>query len=357
MKPPFFSKNLVQWYESNRRDLPWRRTADPYKIWLSEIMLQQTRVAQAEPYYKEVVKRFPTVFKLAEAKEQEVLRLWQGLGYYSRARNMLHCAKTIVHDLDGKFPSDFSALKKLKGIGAYTAAAIASIAFHQKVAVVDGNVYRVLARVFGLADDIATPSGQKAFHDLANSLIPAADPGTYNQAVMEFGALQCVPVGPDCSICPFRKSCIAHTQGMVEVLPVKSKKVRIRNRYFYYVVLTSRDKIVIRRRQEKDIWMGMNDFPLFEPPKRLERHKMLRTLSDHFGVKEILAGTAKISREYRHQLTHQLLHVKFIHVGLSRIPEKLIQQSKSLKVVGLSGLAKVPKPVLIARFLEDEGIL
>src|SRR5690606_37029166 len=260
----YFSNKIVKWYSDNFRPLPWRETTDPYKIWLSEVILQQTRVAQGLPYYQQFVSRYPSVQHLASASEQEVLRLWQGLGYYSRARNLHQCAKLVAGQYNGRFPTSAQGLETLPGIGHYTAAAIASISFGERVAVLDGNVYRVLARVFGIDTPINTPQGLKVFSTLANELVPKANPAVHNQAVMEFGALFCTPRNPTCDDCPLRRSCVAYQRNMVDLLPVKRAKKKSRNRYFFYVVLENNNALLMRKRLEKDIWQGLFDFPLVE---------------------------------------------------------------------------------------------
>lgn len=356
MNPAFFSKNVVRWYQSNKRDLPWRRTTDPYKIWLSEIMLQQTRVSQAEPYYKEVVKKYPTIFKLAAAKEQDILRLWQGLGYYSRARNMLKCAQSIVRDYKGKFPQSAVELKRLSGIGDYTAAAIASIAFNEHVAVVDGNVYRVLARTFGRTEDIALPSGRKSFQELANTVIANTDPGTYNQAIMEFGALQCTPKAPDCSGCPLQTGCVAFAQKMVEQLPIKSRKPKVRNRFIYYLLLRDQDKLIVQKRQNDDIWKGLVDFPSIESKVKLKKNEIPDRLASHFKLRKINHLKAVVSEEYKHALTHQLLHVRFVEVTVSGSLKEIGSRIKGARVVNFRQLDKLPKPALIVRYLDKRSL-
>src|SRR5688500_8386899 len=218
----YFSDKLVKWYIDNKRLLPWRETTDPYRIWLSEVILQQTRVNQGLPYYKEFIKAYPSIIELARAPEQEVLRLWQGLGYYTRARNLHKCAKSIVERHNGKFPETFDELEKLPGIGHYTAAAIASFSFGQPVAVLDGNVFRILSRIFGIDTPINSPDGKRQFTELANELLSKKDPALHNQAVMEFGALFCTPKHPQCQICPFNTTCIAYTHDLLHVLPVKT---------------------------------------------------------------------------------------------------------------------------------------
>lgn len=232
-----FSNLLIDWYLQNKRDLPWRKTTNPYNIWLSEIMLQQTRVAQGLPYYEAFISAFPTVFDLAKASEEEVLKLWQGLGYYSRARNLHSTAQYIASELNGEFPKDYKNLLKLKGVGDYTAAAIASIAYGEEVPVVDGNVYRVLSRYFGIEDDISLPKAKIEFQKLSKNLLPEGKASLYNQALMEFGALQCVPKSPDCTQCVFNSSCFALQKNRVGELPLKSKRTKVKNRYFYYLII------------------------------------------------------------------------------------------------------------------------
>ncbi|MBI3502095.1 MAG: A/G-specific adenine glycosylase [Bacteroidetes bacterium] len=296
-----FSKIISQWYEKNKRDLPWRKTKDAYKIWLSEIILQQTRVAQGLPYYREFVKKFPTVRHLAQAKEDLVLKTWQGLGYYSRARNLHATAKFISKNLKGKFPAEFEEIKKLKGVGEYTASAIASFAFNKPYAVVDGNVFRVLSRVFGIKIPIDSAEGKKVFLEKANSLLDKKNPGLFNQAIMEFGALQCVPQNPDCKICPLKKNCVAFKKNLVGVLPVKSKKIKIRERFFNYFIVRDKEKILIRKRTGNDIWKNLYDFPMIETNKEIKNGRM-------DGWK---SGNLKCTASMRHILSHQVIFAKF----------------------------------------------
>lgn len=336
-----FSKKIIQWYEENKRDLPWRQTTDPYKIWLSEIILQQTRVAQGLPYYQRFVKTFPTVFSLAKAPQQQVLRLWQGLGYYSRARNLHTCAKMVVEDFGGKFPDSYEELKKLKGIGPYTAAAIASIAFKEPVAVVDGNVFRVLARIFGIEKDIASNEGKAFFFEKANELIPKEHPDLFNQAVMEFGALHCLPQNPLCNTCVFEKTCVANQHDLQKMLPVKSKKLKVRNRYFYYFVIRHKNKIGMKKREGKDIWQGLYDFYLIETKRSQKVESLL-------NEDTLLKGSGKISESkvYKHILSHQKLIVRFIEIEWqsSKLPVELKWFTKKQ-------VADLPKPILIANYL------
>lgn len=349
MKKDFFSKRIIDWYHVNHRDLPWRKTRDPYKIWLSEIILQQTRVAQGLPYYNEFVKTFPTVFVLARAPEQKVLRLWQGLGYYSRARNLHRCAKEIVKNYNGEFPHSFEELQKLQGIGPYTAAAIASIAFRESVAVVDGNVFRVLARVFGIEKDIASNEGKKYFFSLANELIDKNQPDLFNQAVMEFGALHCLPKNPKCNECFFSKNCEANQGNLQSLLPVKSKKLKVRARYFNYFVIHSKNGILMHERNGKDIWRGLYDFYLIETSRNKKTESLIK--EDKFLSKSAIIRESEV---YKHILSHQKLMVKFIEVrkSLSK-KDETTAKNFGLKKFTFKEIAKLPKPILIDRFLQE----
>jgi len=248
-----FSSKLINWYHQNKRDLPWRNSTDPYQIWLSEIILQQTRVDQGLSYFNKFIEHHPNVNSLANAPEKEVLNLWQGLGYYSRARNLHFTAKVISKEHKGIFPSDYNDILKLKGVGEYTAAAIASFAYNLSYPVIDGNVYRVLSRIFGIENPIDSSKGKKIFKALATELIDNKNPATYNQAIMEFGALQCTPKKPKCEDCPFRLECYALKNELTAELPKKEKKIKQRNRYFNYVVVIDNEKIYLKERKEKDI--------------------------------------------------------------------------------------------------------
>ncbi len=344
-----FSQKLLCWYTENKRELPWRNTKDPYKIWLSEIILQQTRVAQGLPYYLKFVERFPTVFSLAKAKEQEVLRLWQGLGYYSRARNLHHCAKEVVEKFQGKFPDNFLDLQKLRGIGSYTAAAIASISFREPVAVVDGNVFRVLSRVFGIDKDISDSKTKNFFFAFGNELISKEQPDEFNQAIMEFGATHCLPKNPLCRECIFQKQCIARAHDLQAVLPVKSKKQKIRKRYFYYFVIRKGKKILMRKRVEKDIWQGLFDFYLIESTKPKSIDKLL---AENKSLNKI--GVAEVSKVYKHVLSHQQLIARFVSVSPITLSWVAL---KGFRLYSVNEIKKLPKPVLILQYLKDEGIL
>ncbi|MGW8123398.1 A/G-specific adenine glycosylase [Roseivirga echinicomitans] len=347
-----FANQLINWYEENKRDLPWRKTADPYRIWLSEIILQQTRVAQGLPYYERFVEEFPTIHDLANASETEVLRLWQGLGYYSRARNLHACAKMVVDSFGGKFPSEFDELLKLKGIGRYTAAAIASFAFNQPNAVVDGNVYRVLSRVFGIDDDVSTSQGPKVFELRANELLDAQRSNLYNQAIMEFGAMQCLPKSPACGVCPFMESCFAFNHNKIEVLPVKTKKTKVRKRYFTYLVFHSDAGIWLKERGKGDVWQGLYDFYLLEDTKPMGLNEVIAALYK-LGLTHSIIGEE--SKLYEHVLTHQRIFANFVKIELDNEGARLLSTHSEMKQYTLEQIDVLPKPVLMVKYLEDQS--
>jgi len=342
-----FSGKIIEWYQANKRELPWRQTRDPYKIWLSEVILQQTRVAQGLPYYERFVSRFPTVAHLAAADEQEVLRLWQGLGYYTRARNLHKCARTVVNLYRDRFPSAYADLIQLPGIGEYTAAAIASFAAREPVAVVDGNVFRVLSRIYGIADPINTPEGKRRFTALANGLLDSKRPDDHNQAMMEFGALWCLPKNPDCHHCIFHRSCVARAQHMVSTLPVKLKARKSKRRYFYYFVLQHNETILMQRREGKDIWHGLYDFPLVEKTRPVKLEKILDEIG--WATKKSLQPVVA-SRSYKHVLSHQTIFSRFIVMQSKKSPFPV---SQPVRFYDFKQIHDLPKPVLVNRFLED----
>lgn len=315
-----FQKTLTDWYQINKRDLPWRDTTDPYKIWLSEIILQQTRVAQGMDYYFRFIDAFPDVQSLAEAHEDQVLKLWQGLGYYSRARNLHHAAKEICEKFDGKFPTLHSDIIRLKGIGSYTAAAICSFAYLQPYAVVDGNVFRVLSRVFGIDTPIDSPKGKKEFEQLAESLLPKLHSAEYNQTIMEFGALQCVPVRPDCGNCPLSESCIALSKDAVNKFPVKSKATKVTERFFNYLFIRHDGKTYLQKRTQKDIWKNLYELPLIESDHLFTAAE----LCDNEVFTQLFGSTAqvKIQKEqydFKHILTHRKIYARFFSIETDNI--------------------------------------
>ena len=341
-----FSKTLITWYLQNKRDLPWRGISDPYFIWLSEIILQQTRVAQGTPYYHAFTKTFPTIQDLANAKEETVLKLWQGLGYYSRARNLHTAAKYIMTDLDGVFPATFSEILKLKGVGDYTASAIASICFNEPTAVVDGNVYRVLSRYFGIDTAINTTAGIKEFKILAQKLIDPSQPSNHNQAMMEFGARHCLPQNPDCSTCIFNDGCIAFRNSTIEILPVKLKKTKVRKRYFNFLVpLTESKMTLLQQREGKGIWQNLYQFPLVETIQEVNESGLLdaeifRSATEAWDIDSISLynETAVV-----HKLSHQHLYTRFWIVLLNGEMEHMLT---------ISEIKEKAVPVLIGNFID-----
>ncbi len=353
MDKRYFSEKVVEWYLQHQRTLPWRNDQEPYKIWLSEIILQQTRVIQGLPYYIRFIKEFPTVEDLAAAHEQKVLRLWQGLGYYTRARNLHKCAKEIVEKHNGIFPGSFQELKMLPGIGDYTAAAISSIAFQEPVAVVDGNVFRVLARIFGLYDAINSLQGRKKFAELAKELIHNQVPGQHNQAIMEFGALYCIPKNPDCPACIFNSICYAFKKVLQNALPVKIKGKASRKRYFYYIVLQKGSSLLMHKRTQNDIWEGLFDFYLIEKNRPFNVKSLIEE-DDNLKKLVILNPAFKVSETYKHVLTHQNIFAKFIlfNVDITSLPT-----NENLKFYSKKQIESLPKPVLISRFLATEHLL
>ncbi|MFN3529069.1 MAG: A/G-specific adenine glycosylase [Bacteroidia bacterium] len=337
-----FSRLLIAWYTEYKRDLPWRNSRDPYAIWLSEVILQQTRVAQGLSYYEAFITTFPRVHDLAAAEEQQVLRLWQGLGYYSRARNLHRAAKQLVQEYGGVFPADYESLRKLSGVGPYTAAAIASIAFNLPKAVVDGNVYRVLSRIWGIRTPIDGQAGQKQFADLASQLLDPNRPSEHNQALMEFGALQCVPRNPDCTNCPFAPVCVAHLRNEVSLFPVKAGKTKVRERFFNYVVFRQADGLYLRQRLAGDVWQHLWDVALFEAEKELDEKEILTQIAQKFALKPVDFQLISHSERVKHVLTHQRIFAKF---WLVQIFHNL--QDKELKFVAVNELNKYPLPRLI----------
>ncbi len=349
----FFPRELITWYQLHKRDLPWRHTRDPYTIWLSEIILQQTRVEQGLPYFNRFIDRFPTIADFAAATEDEILRYWQGLGYYSRARNMHQTAQMVMERFGGTFPSSYGELISLKGIGSYTAAAIASFSAHEPYAVVDGNVYRVLSRYFGIDEPINTGKGRQLFAELATKMLYRDDPSTYNQAIMEFGALQCRPQNPACGDCPLGISCAARQAGHTARLPVKLKTSRVRDRFFDYFILSDNNRIWMNKRGPGDIWENLYEFPLIETAAQLPLSELLE-MPD---VKKLFGDTAEVlsvSRTYKHLLSHQKLHARFITLSGYTLSSHKKTGWNSFFTKELDTLAK---PKLIYAFLQDRKLI
>ena len=342
---------LINWYAENHRDLPWRNNPTPFQVWLSEIILQQTRVNQGWEYYLRFVEKWPTVNDLAKASEEEVLKMWQGLGYYSRARNLHKCAKQVVEQYGGQFPADFEQLKQLQGIGDYTAAAIASIAFNLPHAVVDGNVYRVLARLFDIDTPINNKEGQKQFALLADELLNRKQPGLHNQAMMEFGALHCTPKNPNCLLCPLQPQCLAFSHQTVMQRPVKLPKVKITTRYFNYLVLKINGSVYFHKRSDNDIWKNLYDFPCIETPKPMNVDEIIASNEFQQLIDNKPFTVTKVSPLLTHKLTHRTIIAQFIEIKLEK---KLLRiETKDLFLTPETDLGSFPIPRLIDLYLNN----
>jgi A/G-specific adenine glycosylase len=357
-----FSTKITNWYHANKRNLPWRVTSDPYKIWLSEIILQQTRINQGTDYYLKFQENYPDIMSMAKASEEEILKLWQGLGYYSRGRNLHKTARIITYQFNGKFPNKYEDILALPGIGEYTAAAICSISFHQPYPVIDGNVIRVLSRIFGILHQTYSGKGKKEIKVLANKLIDKKDPGTYNQAVMEFGALYCKPQNPDCYHCIFKKDCYAYKHNLVDQLPVRPKAVKLRKRYFHYLVIKlekSNDFYTfLNKRTKQDIWQNLYDFPCFETSKKISNAMVTENLKSEFLNKQDVLF--KSSKEYKHVLTHQHIFARFYKVTLKTKPtNKDILQELDRKFIQtpVTNISKYPVPRLIEKVINETHFL
>ena len=340
-----FSNILIHWYSVNKRNLPWRETTDPYYIWLSEIILQQTQVAQGLPYYELFIACYPTVFHLAKAEESDVLKLWQGLGYYSRARNLHATAKYIANELNGVFPNRYKDLLKLKGVGDYTASAIASICFNEVEAVVDGNVYRVLSRYFGIETPINTTKGVKEFKALAQELICKNNPSLFNQAIMEFGSKQCRPKNPDCLTCPLQENCMAFNSNKIDILPIKVKALKVKKKHFNFLVLLSDDgKTIVEKRVGKGIWQNLYQFPLIETAKEANAKQIRQLLKRHKLLKDKMFNLTLYNKEIIiHKLSHQHLFTKFWIINVANLGDKGISTNE---------IHKYAVPILIGNFID-----
>ena len=322
-----FADTLILWYEDHKRNLPWRGETDPYKIWVSEIILQQTRVQQGWDYYLRFIDNFPNVKALAEADEERVLKVWQGLGYYSRARNMHAAAREIMSEHDGNFPKTYDKILSLKGIGNYTAAAIASLAFHQPYPAVDGNVIRIVSRIFGVCEDVMQPAVVKRITKICETQIDSKQPGIFNQAAMDFGALQCVPRSPKCNECPFQSDCYAYNNNLVDILPIKKKKSELKHRYFHYTVYLSDNQTIIEKRTGSDIWRNMYQFPLTENDSEKSSKKAV------FSTRETLS--------------HQIIHAAFYVKNVKRLPKI----SEDQQIVNFDDIENYPMPKIMTVFL------
>lgn len=346
-----FKRKIEEWYDENGRTLPWRGINDPYKIWVSEIILQQTRIEQGWNYYLRFIDKFPTVKDLADAPEEDVLKCWQGLGYYSRARNMHSAAKYIMDEFDGKFPNTYEDILSLKGVGRYTAAAISSMAFGLPYPVIDGNVYRLISRVFGIYTPIGTDVAYKEFEKLLMGLIDKDNPGKFNQAMMDFGSLYCKPLGCECENCIFLNECVAFKDGKVEMLPIKPEKVVVKERWMYYMYIHWNKKddtyTFVHKREGKDIWKGLYEFPLIESEFALKEDELLNKIKECVGQK----CDIKIEKSLTHKLTHRTIKATFIKVVLLTEP---IKKWENEQEIPLKELKKLPVSRLIDRYLNKK---
>ena len=343
-------ETLAQWYETHQRELPWRSDPSPYHVWLSEIILQQTRVNQGHDYFLRFVERWPTLADLAAASEEEVIKMWQGLGYYSRARNLHQCARQLMERHGGSFPKDFKKLLELQGIGQYTAAAIASIAFGMPYAVVDGNVYRVLARLYDIETPINNDEGVKCFKALADALLDHKHPGRHNQALMEFGALQCVPKHPDCAPCPLQAHCLAFAHQTIEQRPVKEKKTKVRTRYFNYLVIKTEDhQVYLKKRTGNDIWKNLYDFPCVESASPMTPETVFNSVEAKSLLENHGFLIERISSPFTHKLTHQTIVATFIEIKIYGFFSSI--QTKNIFLSPENELGSFPVPKLIDNYL------
>ena len=342
-----FSERILSWYSSHKRALPWRETKNPYIIWLSEIILQQTRVEQGLPYFLRFLEAYPNVTKFAEAQESEILRLWQGLGYYSRARNMHKASKQVLSLHQGEFPVDYQDLIALPGVGEYTAAAISSFSSNQQFAVLDGNVFRVLARYFGVEEPINSSQGKKLFAKLANEMLDRQHPGAYNQAIMDFGALQCKPKNPNCAECVLRLDCVAYQNELVDQLPQKIKSKKVKSRYFHYFIIEKNGEILMSQRAEGDIWANLFEFPMIESNSELPLYELTQSkeYQDIFG--EVMP--TQIKGQVKQILSHQHIYARFYSIEANNVQ---LGKKTHWNYCLLENLDKLAKHKLISSFME-----
>lgn len=344
---PVFSRKLLLWHRSHGRSLPWAGQQDPYRVWLSEIILQQTRVEQGTGYYNRILKAYPTIHTLARAPEQDILKLWEGLGYYSRARNLHATAKFIAHNLEGKFPDTYEELIKLKGVGAYTASAIMAYAYRKPFAVVDNNVLRVISRLYGITEPVDQPSGRETITALANKLLNREQPHIYNQALMDFSALVCLPRRPDCPSCPFRSSCVAHERGLTGELPLRSPKAKREKRYLHFFVLYGKGKVLINQRTERDIWKNLWQFPLLETGAPISLQEIMR--GKNRKVPGFSGGGWELAAEIYQTLTHRKLNCRFYVKKIQAWKDVDIQHGQ---VISINKLNEYAFPGAVRSFLK-----
>lgn len=357
-----FSKIIENWYADNQRDLPWRHSKDPYKIWISEIILQQTQVKQGYDYYLRFIRRFPDIKTLAEANEQEVLKYWQGLGYYSRARNLHATAINIQTNKGGIFPDSYKEIRSLKGIGDYTAAAICSFAYNQPEAVLDGNVYRVLSRYFSIKTPIDTTEGKKLFTKLSKKMLDESSPSLYNQAIMDFGAIQCTPQNPDCMFCPLQDSCAAFNEGKVTDYPIKAKKTKVQDVYYTYLYITYKGHFLLHKRSGKGIWKNMFELPMIESDSISGQEQILLSKKFQEWINLLKKGETPlihpIVKEIKHILSHRIIHAQCFHIEIQDLPDNKaldfseVAKKKNCIIVNRRELETYPLPRLITLILE-----
>lgn len=346
----------MTWFASHHRPMPWKGEKNPYFIWLSEIILQQTRVEQGLPYFLKFKENYPTITDLANAPEDEVMRMWQGLGYYSRARNLHFTAKYIAYDLNGQFPKTYTEILKLKGVGTYTAAAISSFAYDLPHAVVDGNVYRVLSRYFGIETPIDSTIGKKEFTKLAYELLDKKHPADYNQAIMDFGATQCTPKNPNCKNCPFSKKCIGLNTQKNDILPIKTKKIKKKERFFHYLLINYDNSVYLQKRMQKDIWQNLYQFPMLEVDKMLNVIELQNATFWKKNVGNLAKNPPIISKTYKQILTHQKIWATFYEIEIKTELEKKLVENEGYILVAKTDLDKFGFPKIIDLFLKEKTL-
>ena len=335
------TNKIIQWYNINKRDLPWRKTKDGYKIWVSEIILQQTQIKKGTIYYIKFINTFPNVKSLSKSSETEILNMWQGLGYYNRALNMLHTAKYVVKYYNGIFPSKYKKLIKLKGIGEYTASAISSICSNEPKAVLDGNVYRVLSRIYNVSAVINSSAGKKKMQTIADKLLPQSNTGIYNQAMMDFGSIQCVKYNPNCNICPINNMCIAFQKNTIHIRPVIKRKNKMKSRYLNYLYISDNKNFIIQQRSEKDIWRKMYELPVIESNSTLNINKLKKhTYLQQFNITRI-----KKDLDMKHPLSHQILNIIFWSISVKSL-------NPNFQIISNKEISKYPIPKPLERYFE-----
>jgi len=341
-------EKIIRWYKKNQRDLPWRKTNSPYKIWVSEIILQQTRIQTGIRYYHKFIKKFPNINSLALAEEVDVLKVWQGLGYYNRVLNMLYSAKIIVKQHNSNFPTKYDALIKLKGIGPYTAAAISSICKNEQRAVLDGNVYRLISRLYNIKTAINTNKGRREFQSIANNLLPTKNTGLYNQAIMDFGSIQCKKYNPKCSICPLRKECHAAILEIVNERPIKILSRKLKIRYFNYLFIKKNQQFLVQQRGENDIWKKLYELPLIESEEKLNREKIMA----HQYFKPFKISNIKNKYTIEHNLSHQKLNISFWDVDAKNINTK-----KGFEKITLDNVSNYPFSKPLEKYFQTQHLI